>query len=42
MLYSNNNYYDSINELYDNYEINNNYEYMSDDYLNNYLLMQLF
>ena len=33
MVYNNNNYYDSKNELYNNNETHN-YEYMSDEYLN--------
>ena len=34
MVYNNNNYCDSNNELYNNNETHTNYEYMSDEYLN--------
>ena len=34
MVYNNNKYYDSNNELYNNNETHTNYEYMSDEYLN--------
>ena len=40
MVYNNNNFYDSNNELYNNNETHTKYEYISDEYLNNNLQIE--